>query len=343
MKRTTNRKSQQGITARIPRQACARIENCVVHKRRLPGVLKWMGHGPPPVSPGDHLMDTSPLTTPKPRRRWPHCTRRRLLILVLTVDLPLAWFAYKLNEASQQRAAVVAIEEAGGKVYYDHDLRSSAGRRVAEWIGRWAGRDLLSNVQGIKLANAQFADADFACLRRLSQLTFLNLHNTQISDAGLIHCQGMTQIRDLDLEGSQVRGSGLVHFQELTLLRWLSLANTPFSDAGFPQLCERKQLTILNLDGTGVTDAGLEHLCELPRLEILFLENTAITDSGMKHLGGLPQLWELDLGNTQVTDAALEHLKEFPQLQRLHVERTQVSDAGVNELQKALPNLQVTR
>jgi uncharacterized protein (DUF1778 family) len=26
MKRTTNRRSQQGITARIPRQACARIE-----------------------------------------------------------------------------------------------------------------------------------------------------------------------------------------------------------------------------------------------------------------------------------------------------------------------------
>ena len=61
------------------------------------------------------------------------------MILVLTVGVPLAWFAYDLNKASKQRAAVVAIEEAGGRVYYDHDLRSSAGRRVAEWIGRWTG------------------------------------------------------------------------------------------------------------------------------------------------------------------------------------------------------------
>ena len=75
------------------------------------------------------------------------------------------------------------------------------------------GRDLLSNVQGIKLANAQFADADLACLRRLSQLTFLNLHNTQISDAGLIHCQGMTQIRDLGLEEAKSAGAAWFIFR----------------------------------------------------------------------------------------------------------------------------------
>jgi len=61
------------------------------------------------------------------------------------------------------------------------------------------------------------------------------------------------------------------------------------------------------------------------------------------HLNGLTKLLVLDLRGTQVTDAGLAHLKGLTNLSKLDISFTQVSDAGVQELQQALPSLDIRR
>lgn len=49
------------------------------------------------------------------------------------------------------------------------------------------------------------------------------------------------------------------------------------------------------------------------------------------------------LSRTQVTDAGLVHLRGLTSLRVLLFEDTEVTDAGVAELQRALPNVEITR
>ena len=57
----------------------------------------------------------------------------------------------------------------------------------------------------------------------------------------------------------------------------------------------------------------------------------------------MSELNMLDLNFTQVTDAGLVHLTGLTKLKDLRLVGTQVTDQGVSELQKTLPNVQVTR
>jgi internalin A len=121
------------------------------------------------------------------------------------------------------------------------------------------------------------------------------------------------------------------------------LANNAVTDAELDHLRGLTQLRQLFLHSTQVTDAGLEHLRRLSKLELLALDGTQLTDAGVEHLGGLTQLQYLSVNSTHVTDAGLEHLRGLTQLQKLHLFSTHVTAAGVGELQKALPNCQITR
>ena len=51
----------------------------------------------------------------------------------------------------------------------------------------------------------------------------------------------------------------------------------------------------------------------------------------------------VDLDSTPVTDAGLAHLAGLTALESLRLSNTQVTDAGVAELQKALPNCEISR
>ena len=50
------------------------------------------------------------------RRRWLRFSLRTLLLLTAVIA---AWLGVQVNKAQKQRAAVAAIQEAGGKVHYD--------------------------------------------------------------------------------------------------------------------------------------------------------------------------------------------------------------------------------
>ena len=53
-------------------------------------------------------------------------------------------------------------------------------------------------------------------------------------------------------------------------------------------------------------------------------------------------LQELRLKGTKITDAGLEHLRALTELQMLHLMFTEITDAGIADLQKALPNCEIS-
>ena len=75
----------------------------------------------------------------------------------------------------------------------------------------------------------------------------------------------------------------------------------------------------------------------------LNISHSSIVDVNLSQLQQLSNLRRLDLNFTAVSDAGLSHLKELDKLSKLDVRDTQVTDAGVKELQRALPNLKITR
>jgi len=123
----------------------------------------------------------------------------------------------------------------------------------------------------------------------------------------------------------------------------VSLANTQVTDAGLEHVERFPRLQTLVLCGTQVTDAGLEHLRGLTQLDWLDLHSTLLTDAGLEQLRGLTHLRYLHLAKTQVTDAGVVHLRGLGQLGLLCLSNTQVTATGINDLQKALPNVKITR
>jgi Leucine-rich repeat (LRR) protein len=75
----------------------------------------------------------------------------------------------------------------------------------------------------------------------------------------------------------------------------------------------------------------------------IVLQGTPITDEDLENLTTFPQLRRLDLSNTAITDVGLINLLELTQLQSLKLTGTRVTDRGIRNLQRALPNLQITR
>jgi hypothetical protein len=86
----------------------------------------------------------------------------------------------------------------------------------------------------------------------------------------------------------------------------------------------------------------LKYIGQLEQLESLGLDQTNVNDDQLAHLAGLSRLRILWLSSTQITDQGLEHLKSLKNLQIVHLSDTEVTRDGATELQRSLPNCQVT-
>ena len=95
--------------------------------------------------------------------------------------------------------------------------------------------------------------------------------------------------------------------------------------------------------GARITDAELIHLRSFAYLRVVELDGMPVTDASLVELGGKSLLVELSLKHTQVTDAGLDHLTGLTKLELLWLEESSVTDAGVQNLQRALPNVQIHR
>lgn len=285
----------------------------------------------------------------KPKRRWFRYSLRTLLLLVGVAGAGFGWLGYKVRQIQQQKGAIEAINKLGGRVHYDCHVDSD-GNLIdfptpvgPVWLRKLMGDESLGNVVGVNLSDAKVIGDGPSQLQGLNQVKWLALDNPYVTNADLVHLRRLTKIEALSLRTSQITDAGLVHLQGFTKLERLYLNDTQVTDAGLVFLRRLNQIRELDLCNTKVSNAGLIHLQALTQLRKLFLGKTQITDVGLIHLEGLSQLEELDLNNTQVTDAGLSFLAGLNRLQWLQLGITPVTDAGCDELQKALPNLEIVR
>jgi hypothetical protein len=285
----------------------------------------------------------------------------------------------KVRQAREQRDAAKAIEKLKGRVHFQpNGLRDLVGEDLSKdvigvslrgtqvtdadlvhlrkmphlkelWLDGTQVTDAglehvreLTELTSLGLAGTKVTDAGLACIRRLTQLQFLDLTDTQVADGGIAHLQRLVNLLHLRMDNTPVTGAGLKALRE-TEVPCLSLSNSKVSDAGLEGIRGLPQLKTLDLRHTQITDAALAQIGELKHLTKLWLDGTKVTDKGLAHLGELKELQEISLQATEVTDAGLAHLRGLTQLQLLNIEKTRATDAGVNELQKALPNLSITR
>jgi len=90
-----------------------------------------------------------------------------------------------------------------------------------------------------------------------------------------------------------------------------------------------------------VTDDSLAQLRGMTRLKRLRISGRAVSDAGMAHLSTLRNLEELELYRTHVSDAGIVQLAGLKRLQVLRLVSSHVTAEGAQELQKALPDLEI--
>ena len=130
----------------------------------------------------------------KGQRRFLRFTLRSLLLLTAVVA---CWLGVQVNKAHKQRAAVAAIEEAGGTVFYDWQgmpLDLAAREQIAveirglpRWLVRLCGRDNLQDVVHVSLGDGP---VDHHLVAQLSSLPELKTLDVPAGvDTGLIKAE----------------------------------------------------------------------------------------------------------------------------------------------------------
>ena len=218
---------------------------------------------------------------PKPKRRWLQFSLRTMF-LVMTVFC--IWIAITAKRARDQKLAVEAIREMGGRVFYEHQIGNPSDPLIPEWLRRFIGDEYFFSVNGIQLEGPDFDDASLIAIEQMTDAKLLALTDTKITDTGLVHLKGLTKVETLVLNGTQVTGTGMVHLKGLTKLGFLYLNNTQVSDAGLVHLKGFSNFQQLDLSNTRITDVGLDHLKGLTKLQTLNLSSTQVTDQGVKRL-----------------------------------------------------------
>ena len=187
-----------------------------------------------------------------------------------------------------------------------------------------------------------FTDTAIKELKPHATLETLFLDNTQITDNGLAHLVELTNLQNLVLSSTRITDAGLIHLKGLINLKYLTLYDTQVTDVGLAALKDL-ELATLSIPSAATTDLGLKnYLASLKPPSQLYLDKWRITDAGLEHLKELTTLQNLVLSSTRITDAGLIHLKGLPNLKYLDLGGTQATGMGVAELQKALPDCEIT-
>jgi hypothetical protein len=225
------------------------------------------------------------MSSANPTKRWRRWLRFSLRTLLVVMALIAVVFGFVMKQAREQRLAVAAILESGGRVLYDFQpddsehVRGRLDRAQAEsrrgparhiyiddpWEPRWlldiVGLDCFHRVKQVSLRGPGAKDSTMEQVSRLSGVKRLGLYSTSITDAGLANIDNLN-----DLE----------YFE---------------------------------IDRCLITDAGLAHVGRLPNLMRLELSYVDVTDEGLRHLEGLRNVEALVFAFTQVTKDAAEELR----------------------------------
>jgi hypothetical protein len=273
-------------------------------------------------------------------RHWLRISVTALMLLVAAIAGALGWVAHV---ARLERAAAVAIYDAGGSFSYDwqyaggvHDFSAERDR-----VTSLLGIDHFEHVASI-LGGPRFNDEVYSRIGRLRQVETLITYPATVTDAGMAHLGHVTGLRKLQVTTRRASAASVANLADMKHLRTLRLYGIPVADDGLEALARMSELHELVLDSPRITDAGLgRHIARLPALESLELHSPGITDAGVAHLSRLSRLRELDLSGTHLSDEGLTLLVGLTDLETLIVRKTAVTAAGLARLRKARPGLEV--
>jgi hypothetical protein len=157
-------------------------------------------------------------------------------------------------------------------------------------------------------------------------------------------------LEKLDFMENDLGDPALVHIGKIATLTHLTFGDHQITDAGLKHLVSLNRLTHVNLcwpdqkKGGVISDNGMDTIALMTSLESLDLRATQVTDAGLAKLRALPQLKELKLGNTAITDQGLANLQPIKALRNVNIHNCKsVTGKGIADLQKALPNCQVSQ
>ena len=279
---------------------------------------------------------------------------KKILAILLLLTLVVGCGDSEQGEKQPSADPVAALENLGATIKRNGqdevvELDASLNANFPESMTD-AGLKRLTGwttLQKLNLEWCTITNAGLAELKGLANLQTLNIGGTKITDEGLVHLKDMTHLKTLCLGSDSgtpgITDAGLVHLKGMTNLESLDLSWCgPITDEGLVQLKGLTNLRELNLFNAKISNAGMRHLKGMTKLEELNLDSEKITDPGLAHLEGLSNMQTLYLIGTKITDAGLVHLKGLTKLQSLDLRGTQVTDAGVADLQKALPNCEIS-
>ncbi len=284
------------------------------------------------------------------------------MVLVLIIGGGLGYFVLR---AKTQREAVLAIERAGGQVWYRWPEFAESfpliGFKTPPWPVRWLSRhlgpDYFDSVIRVYLGEGA-GDAEMAHVARLSHLEVFYNNNSNVTDAGLLLLGDLPYLQFIcvNINGSttgtvttlvpatgptappvpvpsppRVTGAFLRGLSGLSQLKRLQLEGIPIRDADLAGIGGLAQLEDLDLGDTGISDAALVHLRGLVGLTSLTLQdNPRITSAGLPNLGHLASLINIDLDRTRVRD--LEPLAALVGCWNIKLAGTPITDASLAPL-----------
>ena len=212
---------------------------------------------------GGELTDTG---NPKRKRRWLQYSLRTFPLLVAVFAV---WLAIQVNEAHKQRAAVAAIEAAGGVVTYDCRPAHQKGRLDIY------DTDSEGNDRRYPRLSDVFGDEYFETVVSVWFFTFEREPTHPVDDKERV---------------------ALAHLRDLPGLEHLILGDIPITDDDLKYVVPLTRLTNFVTASPHITDAGLQQLTRLGNLEQLLLDYAALTDKSIPVLLSFPKLNSLGVG-----------------------------------------------
>lgn len=308
----------------------------------------------------DQKVERSPLPAHAGRRWRVSFTLRSLLVAVTILCVLLGW---QIHRARLQHAAVQAIREAGGWVYYDYQdydpktckLNASAIPWEPAWLPAPLNVDFFHNVEAVNMEfhadgvvrrDKSLPPVDISRhLEHLPRLRFLGINSGFVDDDGLRYVGQMKRLEVLLFwDAPDITDAGAAHLGDMPRLRSIGMGNSQVGDRGLAVLARLPRLEGLSMQRNNFTDAGLASLAGHPRLKSVWIGGlqdrpSRITDAGVTHLAKLPALEELDLQHTQVTLAGLAPLEGMA-LKSLYLNGSQADD--LEAAQAKFPNCQIS-
>ena len=224
---------------------------------------------------------------PASHHRWLQFSFRGLLLVMAAIAMVIA---FPVHRARQQRLAVEAIRQWGGRVAFESAgqvTRRQAQQGFRHWIQSQLGDEYFETVIYVSLSGADIRDDDLQLLLAFPELKALVVNNTPISDVGLSSILQLTNLERLDVRGTRITDAGLRHMDGLAALKTLDINDTPISDK------------------------GMEYLAHLPSLNSLGLAGSRVTAEGLSRLADQEQIVRLELSGLQVTDESVAGLRDF--------------------------------